>query len=144
HSHCKNHPRYIKPRGNETAFGIHHYAGKVVYDARGFLEKNRDNLSANLIECMEKSGIELISYLFTVNDDTSSPPITLGSSASPSGNMNKLKSTTLHPMRRPKSFDIERTKENFSQKTAKSLRQESRPFKSNTIQKERFSQNTVT
>jgi myosin-3 len=29
HSHCKNHPRYIRPRGNETAFGIHHYAGKV-------------------------------------------------------------------------------------------------------------------
>lgn len=29
HSHCKTHTRYIKPRGNETAFGIHHYAGKV-------------------------------------------------------------------------------------------------------------------
>ncbi|CAF5120357.1 unnamed protein product, partial [Rotaria sp. Silwood1] len=40
----------------------------VVYDARGFLEKNRDNLSANLIECMEKSGIELISHLFTMTD----------------------------------------------------------------------------
>ncbi|CAF4599744.1 unnamed protein product, partial [Rotaria sp. Silwood2] len=68
HSHCKSHSRYIKPRGNETAFGIHHYAGKVVYDARGFLEKNRDNLSANLIECMGKSGIELISHLFTITD----------------------------------------------------------------------------
>ncbi|UJR37230.1 hypothetical protein I4U23_029939 [Adineta vaga] len=143
HSHCKNHPRYIKPRGNETAFGIHHYAGKVVYDARGLLEKNRDNLSANLIECLEKSGTELISYLFTVNDDINSPPDTFASSASPSGTTNKLKAGSLHPLRRPKSYDIERTKENFSQKTAKSLRQESRPFKANTIQKERFSQNTV-
>jgi len=34
------------------------------------LEKNRDNLSANLIECMEKSGFELISYLFSLNDET--------------------------------------------------------------------------
>ncbi len=49
---------------------------QVVYDARGFLEKNRDNLSANLIECMEKSGIELISYLFNINDETNSTPDT--------------------------------------------------------------------
>lgn len=35
---------------------------QVVYNARGFLEKNRDNLSVNLIECMEKS---TISHLFT-------------------------------------------------------------------------------
>ncbi|CAF0847463.1 unnamed protein product [Didymodactylos carnosus] len=136
HIHCKTHKRYIRPRGNETAFGIHHYAGKVVYDARGFLEKNRDNLSANLIECMEKSGIELISDLFS-NDKQSSSP-----SSNSSSNV-KNKSASMHPVRRPKSFEIERVKENFSQKTAKSLRQESRPFKTNTIQKERFSQNTV-
>ena len=85
HSHCQHHRRYIQPKGNEIAFGIHHYAGKVtvdqwrfetmlagslqvVYDARGFLEKNRDNLSANLIECMKKSAIELISQLFVVSD----------------------------------------------------------------------------
>lgn len=41
-----------------------------MYDARGFLEKNRDNLSANLIECMEKSGNELINHLFTINEET--------------------------------------------------------------------------
>ncbi len=35
------------------------------------------------------------------------------------------KSASLYPIRRPKSFDPDRTKENFSQKTAKSLRQES-------------------
>jgi hypothetical protein len=39
--------------------------------------------------------------------------------------MNRSKSGSLFPIRRPKSFDVERTKENFSQKTAKSLRQES-------------------
>ncbi len=48
----------------------------MVYDARGFLEKNRDNLSANLMECMEKSGIELISYLFNITDEANSTPDT--------------------------------------------------------------------
>ncbi len=38
--------------------------------------------------------------------------------------INKSKSASLHQIRR-RSFDIDRTKENFSQKTAKSLRQES-------------------
>lgn len=37
---------------------------KVVYDAKGFLEKNRDNLSSNLIDCMKKSNIELVAELF--------------------------------------------------------------------------------
>jgi hypothetical protein len=46
-------------------------------------------------------------------------------SSSPSGMVNRSKSASLHPIRRPKSYDIERNKENFSQKTAKSLRQES-------------------
>lgn len=53
---------------------------QVVYDAQGFLEKNRDNLSANLIECMEKSGIELISYLFNLTEETNSAPNTNPSS----------------------------------------------------------------
>jgi hypothetical protein len=38
---------------------------------------------------------------------------------------NRSKTGSIHPIRRPKSFDVERNKENFSQKTAKSLRQES-------------------
>ena len=64
HSHCKSSARYIRPRGNDISFGINHYAGKVVYDARGFLEKNRDNLSSNLIDCMTKSNIEVVAELF--------------------------------------------------------------------------------
>ncbi|CAF3672927.1 unnamed protein product [Rotaria sp. Silwood1] len=148
HSHCKNHPRYIKPRGNETAFGIHHYAGKVVYDARGFLEKNRDNLSANLIECMEKSGIELISHLFTMTDTINHSTDIEMSALLPfriTDNNKNSQSTSLCTNRRPKSYEIERTKENLSQKAAKSLRHDLKSFnKTNTIPKERFSQNTVT
>ena len=71
----------MKTKKNVNNFTTDLCVIQVVYDARGFLEKNRDNLSANLIECMEKSGTELISYLFTLNDDTNSPPDTFASSA---------------------------------------------------------------
>lgn len=64
HSHYKASSRYIRPRGNDISFVINHYAGKVVYDARGFLEKNRDNLSSNLVECMKASTLDLIAELF--------------------------------------------------------------------------------
>ena len=36
-----------------------------------------------------------------------------------------MKTGSLNPIRRPKSFDVDHSKENLSQKTAKSLRQES-------------------
>jgi myosin heavy subunit len=38
---------------------------KVLYNANQFLEKNRDNLHVNLIECMEESKVKIISNLFS-------------------------------------------------------------------------------
>ncbi|KGL79234.1 Myosin-IIIb, partial [Tinamus guttatus] len=35
---------FWRPKGAELLFGIQHYAGKVLYDACAFLEKNRDTL----------------------------------------------------------------------------------------------------
>ncbi|CAF1023430.1 unnamed protein product [Rotaria sordida] len=61
-----------------------------------------------------------------------------------SDNNKKSQLTSLYKTRRPKSYEIERTKENLSQKAAKSLRYDLKSFnKTNTIPKERFSQNTV-
>ncbi|CAF4377641.1 unnamed protein product [Rotaria socialis] len=57
--------------------------------------------------------------------------------------MTRPKTNSFYPTRPPKSYDTDQTKENLSQKAAKSLRQESRPLKANTVQKERFSQHTV-
>jgi len=64
HSNFKYTQRYVRSRGNDASFAINHYAGRVMYNADGFLEKNRDNLSSNLIDCMKMSKIQLISDLF--------------------------------------------------------------------------------
>ncbi|ETE69635.1 Myosin-IIIb, partial [Ophiophagus hannah] len=45
---------FWRPKRVELCFAIHHYAGKVHYDAYGFLEKNRDTLPADImIDTME-------------------------------------------------------------------------------------------
>lgn len=89
HSKFKSSSRYIRPRGNDISFVINHYAGKVVYDAHGFLEKNRDNLSSNLIQCMRNSSIDRVADLFWFE---------------------KLESVT--PEQRAKSMEIRRQSQN--------------------------------
>nr|XP_023011302.2 unconventional myosin-VIIa [Maylandia zebra] len=56
---------YLPPKNNyETQFGIEHFAGKVFYDSQGFLEKNRDTLSSDLIKMLEKSTNKLLKQVF--------------------------------------------------------------------------------
>uniref|UniRef100_A0A3Q1FDI1 Unconventional myosin-VIIb-like n=1 Tax=Acanthochromis polyacanthus TaxID=80966 RepID=A0A3Q1FDI1_9TELE len=56
---------YIPPKNNyETQFGIQHFAGVVYYDSEGFLEKNRDTLSLDLIQLVETSGNKLLKQAF--------------------------------------------------------------------------------
>ncbi|KAJ7417754.1 myosin-IIIb [Willisornis vidua] len=52
-------------RGRVLGFSIIHYAGKVQYAARGFLEKNRDTLPANVRGLFISSVTPLLSVLFT-------------------------------------------------------------------------------
>ncbi|CAN8021709.1 unnamed protein product [Ixodes persulcatus] len=59
---------YLKPKSDiNTAFGLSHFAGVVFYDARGFLEKNRDTFSADLIQLIQVSNNKFLQNLF-VND----------------------------------------------------------------------------
>lgn len=45
----RTHDYYIQPKmDNRLRFGIKHYAGKVVYDASGFNDKNNENLSQDI------------------------------------------------------------------------------------------------
>nr|TKS18183.1 hypothetical protein D5086_0000006660 [Populus alba] len=41
------------------AFGVCHYAGEVVYDTNGFLEKNRDPMHSDFIHLLSSSGCQL-------------------------------------------------------------------------------------
>ncbi|XP_078115998.1 unconventional myosin-VIIb [Sander vitreus] len=71
---------YIPPKNNhETEFGIQHFAGKVYYDSKGFLEKNRDALSSDLIQLVETSTNKLLKQAFQDVLSTS----TIKSSANP-------------------------------------------------------------
>ncbi|XP_037705601.1 myosin-IIIb isoform X2 [Choloepus didactylus] len=57
---------FWRPKGVELCFGIQHYAGKVLYDASGFLEKNRDTLPADVIVVLRISENELLQQLFSI------------------------------------------------------------------------------
>ncbi|XP_027490984.1 myosin-IIIb-like isoform X1 [Corapipo altera] len=64
-SSFKGNLHFQPARGHVLGFSITHYAGKVQYDARGFLEKNRDTLPANVRGLFISSVTPLLSVLFT-------------------------------------------------------------------------------
>ena len=49
------------------SFSILHFAGQVQYDARGFLEKNRDYIAPEIIHILRSSNVHLISTLFQLS-----------------------------------------------------------------------------
>lgn len=46
---------YQRPKSNALCFAIHHYAGRVVYNADGFLEKNKNFLPPEIIQLIRGS-----------------------------------------------------------------------------------------
>ncbi|XP_052794329.1 uncharacterized protein LOC128227643 isoform X3 [Mya arenaria] len=58
-------PRFRPIVGDNCSFSIQHFAEQVTYDARGFLERNRDNLSVDLVTCLLHSNNNFIRDLFT-------------------------------------------------------------------------------
>uniref|UniRef100_A0A8C9VX02 Myosin X n=1 Tax=Scleropages formosus TaxID=113540 RepID=A0A8C9VX02_SCLFO len=61
--HSKN-PFYVKPRVAVHYFGVKHYAGEVVYDVRGILEKNRDTFRDDILNTLRESRLDFIYDLF--------------------------------------------------------------------------------
>nr|XP_034982317.1 unconventional myosin-X-like isoform X2 [Zootoca vivipara] len=55
---------YMKPRVTDFQFGIQHYAGEVLYDVRGFLEKNRDTFRDDILNMLKDSRLDFIYDLF--------------------------------------------------------------------------------
>ena len=46
-------------------FGIHHYAGKVVYSSEGFCSKNRDALRQELVDVLQASNSAILQEIFS-------------------------------------------------------------------------------
>uniref|UniRef100_A0A8C7UL28 Myosin VIIBb n=1 Tax=Oncorhynchus mykiss TaxID=8022 RepID=A0A8C7UL28_ONCMY len=49
---------------HDMEFGIRHFAGVVYYDSRGFLEKNRDTLSSDIIKLIDTTTNKLLRQIF--------------------------------------------------------------------------------
>jgi len=61
----KKSPCLIQSRMNRKEFGIHHYAGKVMYDSDGFVFSNQDTLPSDLFDCAIKGTNEIVSKHLT-------------------------------------------------------------------------------
>ncbi|XP_011472695.1 unconventional myosin-VIIb [Oryzias latipes] len=84
---------YIRPKNvHETVFGIRHFAGEVYYDSQGFLEKNRDAFSSDMIQVVEASTNKLLRQTF--QNELSSSSKTIKSSSNPRMVITMSKSST--------------------------------------------------
>uniref|UniRef100_A0A3B4WK72 non-specific serine/threonine protein kinase n=1 Tax=Seriola lalandi dorsalis TaxID=1841481 RepID=A0A3B4WK72_SERLL len=96
------------PKRVELCFGIQHYAGKVMYNVNGFLEKNRDTLPADIVVVLRTSENKLLQQLFsspltkTGNLATSRARVTAASrSLPPQLGSGRTKVDTMEMMRHP-------------------------------------------
>ncbi|TWW72912.1 Unconventional myosin-VIIb [Takifugu flavidus] len=62
--HTGNRNYVASSREGDTDFGIRHFAGVVYYESRGFLEKNRDAVSLDLIKMVDVSTNQLLREMF--------------------------------------------------------------------------------
>uniref|UniRef100_A0AAZ3RKS1 Uncharacterized protein n=1 Tax=Oncorhynchus tshawytscha TaxID=74940 RepID=A0AAZ3RKS1_ONCTS len=64
HSRHATNQFYMKPRVTDHQFGIKHYAGEVLYDVRGVLQKNRDTFRDDILNMLKDSRLDFIYDLF--------------------------------------------------------------------------------
>nr|XP_026483692.1 unconventional myosin-Va [Vanessa tameamea] len=61
HDKCAKYPHFLKPRFGDAAFIIKHFADDVEYQCGGFLEKNRDTVLEEQLECIRSgAGCRLV------------------------------------------------------------------------------------
>lgn len=80
----RNNRNYLQPKSNiNLQFGLNHFAGVVFYDCKGFLEKNRDTFSPDLLGLIQTSSNKFLVHLFSndinMGSDTKKRAATLGS-----------------------------------------------------------------
>lgn len=68
HQSCHTYPHFMKPRFGNAAFIIKHFADNVEYQSGGFLEKNRDTVSTEQLECIKSAtNCRLIHTIFAAD-----------------------------------------------------------------------------
>ncbi|ESQ43042.1 hypothetical protein EUTSA_v10012475mg [Eutrema salsugineum] len=119
--HLKTNSCFKGERGR--AFRVNHYAGEVLYDTNGFLEKNRDPLPADLIHLLSSCDCQLLKLFSTKMRDKSQKPLMLSDSTNQTVGtkfkgqlfklMNKLENTSPHFIRciKPNSKQLPRVYE---------------------------------
>jgi len=60
----KGHRRFDEIKLKQSWFVIKHFAGPVQYNTEGFLDKNKDQLSNDIIECLGNSQSDFVQKLF--------------------------------------------------------------------------------
>ena len=83
HQQHGSNKHYIKPKAEiSVMFGLNHFAGLVFYDSRGFLEKNRDTFSPDLLQLVQSSSNKYLTHIFKhdieIGQDTRKRAPTLG------------------------------------------------------------------
>ncbi|CAB1454539.1 unnamed protein product [Pleuronectes platessa] len=71
YSYMDTNPLFEKPRLSNEAFVIQHFADKVEYQCRGFLEKNRDTLYEELVDIMRASEFPFLALFFNEEEKSS-------------------------------------------------------------------------
>ena len=65
HNQHKSNKNYLQPKADiSLTFGLNHFAGVVFYDCKGFLEKNRDTFSPDLLSLIQSSTNKYLVHLF--------------------------------------------------------------------------------
>ncbi|XP_039433322.1 unconventional myosin-Va isoform X2 [Culex pipiens pallens] len=71
---CTKYKHFDKPRFGTSAFLIKHFSDTVQYESQGFLEKNRDTVSKELVNVLRMSEMKLCHKLMTAQDETAETP----------------------------------------------------------------------
>ncbi|XP_040174069.1 unconventional myosin-Va isoform X1 [Anopheles arabiensis] len=66
---CGKYPHFDRPRFGTSAFLIKHFSDTVQYESRGFLEKNRDTVSRELVSVLKASGMRLCQRLMVAQEE---------------------------------------------------------------------------
>ncbi|XP_037956283.1 unconventional myosin-Va isoform X2 [Teleopsis dalmanni] len=65
---CKKFPHFEKPRFGTTSFSVKHFSDTVQYDVHGFLDKNRDTVSKQLVNVIRLSELPLCKLLIELEE----------------------------------------------------------------------------